>query len=172
MLVVFFLSFNIPPAPSITVSVTPNLNTPLMVGQTDNTLNCGVSGADNLDPTTTYRWTRDGGREVSRSSTLPLSPVGLSDAGNYTCHATVNSNLLTNDVIRTANQIVMVQGESVTLVLATVIINSWSIQQSQPCPLLLSPAALAVTLFSIILLSLSIVRSILDKECRSLSSHC
>ena len=56
-----------------------------MVGQTDNTLTCGVSGADNLDPMMTYLWTRNGGREVSRSSTLPLSPVGLSDAGNYTC---------------------------------------------------------------------------------------
>ena len=85
-----------------------------MVGQTGSTLTCGVSGADNLDPTTTYLWTRNGGREVSQSSTLSLSPVGLSDAGNYTCRATVNSNLLTNDVIRSANQIVMVQGKSIT----------------------------------------------------------
>ena len=111
---VFSFVVNLPPAPSITVSVTANLNTPLMVGQTDSTITCGVSGADNLNPTIAYQWTRDGGREVSRSSTLPLSPVGLSDAGNYTCRATVNSDLLTNDVIRSANQIVMVEGESVT----------------------------------------------------------
>ena len=90
---------------------TANLNTPLMVGQTDSIPTCGVSGADDLNPTTTYLWTRDGGREVSRLNTLPLFPVGLSDAGNYTCLATVNSNLLTNDITVSANQIVMVQGE-------------------------------------------------------------
>ena len=98
-----------------------------MVGQTDNTLTCGVSGADNLDPTTTYLWTRDGGKEVSCLSTLPLSPIGLSDAGNYTCHATVNSDLLTNGITMSTNQIVMVQGESIIYSLATIIINSWSV---------------------------------------------
>ena len=78
-----------------------------MVGQTGSTPTCGVSGADNLNPITTYLWTTDGGREVSSSSTLPLSPVELSDAGlNYTCRATVNSNLLTNGITMSANQIV------------------------------------------------------------------
>ena len=105
-----------------------------MVGQTDNTLTCGVSGADNLDPTTTYLWTRDGGREVSCLSTLPLSPVGLSDAGNYTCHATVNSDLLTNGITMSANQIVMVQGESIIYSLATIIINSWSVSTVPASP--------------------------------------
>ena len=106
--------FNLSPAPPINVSVTANLNTPLMVGQTDNTPICGVSGADDLNPTIAYQWTRDGGREVSSSSTLPISPVGLSDAGNYTCRATVNSDLLINDITVSANQIVMVQGELAT----------------------------------------------------------
>ena len=113
------LSFNLSPVPAITVSVTPNLNTPAQMIGTGSILTCGVSGADNLDPTTTYRWTRDGGREISRLNTLPLSPVGLSDAGNYTCHATVNSNLLRNGITVSANQIVMVQGELVAYCLST-----------------------------------------------------
>jgi hypothetical protein len=93
-----------------------------MVGQTDNTLTCGVSGAGNLNPSTTYRWTRNGGGEVGSSRIFTISSAGLSDAGNYTCSATVNSNLLRNGITMSASQIVMVQSELVTYSLATIII--------------------------------------------------
>jgi subtilase family serine protease len=82
-----------------------------MVGQTDNTLICDISGADNLNPTITYQWTRNGGGEVGISNTFTISSAGLSDAGNYTCRATVNSNLLRNEITVSAGQIVMVQSE-------------------------------------------------------------
>ena len=86
--------------------VTNNLNTPLMVGHTGNTLTCIVSGADNLKPTITYRWTRNG-ETVSdaSSSSLSLSPLQLSHAGNYTCRASISSPLLNDDIAATSDNV-------------------------------------------------------------------
>ena len=56
--------------------VTANLNEPLMVGQTDNTLTCDVSGADNFNPMITYQWIRDDGSTqtpLGLTQTLSLS---------------------------------------------------------------------------------------------------
>ena len=97
--------------------VTANLNEPLMVGQTDNTLTCDVSGADNLNPTRIYQWTRNDGSTQTpvgtNSNTLTLSPLRLSDAGDYNCSATISSTLLNNDIITSSGtpQRVMIQSE-------------------------------------------------------------
>ena len=100
--VLFLLSFSFPPAPPISVVVTANRNTPLMVGQTGDTLICGVSGAERLNPTIAYQWTRNDGTIQTQfgtnSNILSFSPVRLSDAGDYTCSATVGSTLLNNDI--------------------------------------------------------------------------
>ena len=94
--------------------MTANLNTPLMVGQTGNNLTCDVSGADNLSPMITYQWTRNEETvpDVS-SNTLDLSPLMLSDAGDYTCNVTVRSTLLTSDIQASASnmQTVTVKSE-------------------------------------------------------------
>ena len=77
--------------------VTANLNTPLMVGQTGNTLTCGVSGADNLNLMIIYQWTRNNETLTSETvgnNMLPLSPLRLSHAGSYSC--SVISTLLSN----------------------------------------------------------------------------
>ena len=97
--------------------VTANLNEPLMVGQTGNTLTCDVSGANNLNPTITYQWTRNDGSTQTpfgtNSNTLILSPLRLSNAGDYTCSVTVSSTLLNNDIITSSGtpQRVMIQSE-------------------------------------------------------------
>ena len=96
--------------------VTANLNTPLMVRQTGNTLTCDVSGADRLNPTITYQWTRNGETVPdSNSRTIDLSPLQLSHAGNYTCRATISSSLLDNDITATSdnNQNLTIQSELV-----------------------------------------------------------
>ena len=85
-----------------------------MVGQIGNTLTCEVSVPQNLSPTIAYQWIRDDGstqRQVGTTNSFPLTSVGLSDAGKYTCRATVNSDLLSNSIIRLNNQVVMVQSE-------------------------------------------------------------
>ena len=97
--------------------VTANLNTPLMVGQTGNTLTCDVSGAERLNPTITYQWTRNGESVPDiRSNTFNFSPLELSQAGEYTCSATVSSNLLNENRNAVAGnmQTVTIQSELVS----------------------------------------------------------
>ena len=100
-------------APSISAAITANLNTPLMVGQTDNnTLTCGVTGTGNLNPMITYQWTRNDGTTVGTNSNMfTPSSVSLSDAGVYTCRATVSSDLLSNSIVRSDSQVVMIQSK-------------------------------------------------------------
>ena len=91
-------------APPISVMVIANLNSPLMVGQTDYTLTCDVSGAENFNLMITYQWSRSD-RTASElvgndSSSLSLSPLQLSHAGSYSC--SINSTLLNNPGPRTA----------------------------------------------------------------------
>ena len=97
--------------------VTNNLNTSLMVGQTSNTLTCGVTGAEMLSPTIDYQWTRNDRTTQTQvgtnSNTLTLFSVGLSDAGDYACSITVGSTLLNNDITVSAGnaQRLMIQSE-------------------------------------------------------------
>ena len=92
------------PDPTITVSIASgSLATP-MVGSMYS-LTCTVSGAEGLtDSMMTYQWLKDG-VEVSGQTmimdTLSFSPLASSDAGSYTCQATVTSSLL-RDSITTA----------------------------------------------------------------------
>ena len=81
--------------------ITTNLSTPLMMGQTGNTLTCNVSGTERLSPTIAYQWTRNDGNtqtQVGSSETLTLPSLTLSNAGEYSCRVTVGSTLLTNDI--------------------------------------------------------------------------
>ena len=73
-------------------------------------LNCNVSGTENLDPTRsiTYRWVKINDTQThivgTNSSILSFSFLRLSDAGNYTCEVTVNSHLLRNAINKTSKQ--------------------------------------------------------------------
>ena len=138
-------------APPITVKVTSNLNTPLMVGQTDNILTCDVSGADNLNPTIAYLWTRDDGHtqtQVGTNSNLTLSSLRFSHVGDYTCNVTIYSTLLNNNISTSSDnsQRLMIQSELNHLTIISWIFHS-SFPQSRIHNLSLSQAAL-VALFS------------------------
>ena len=101
--------------------VTANLNTPLMVGQTGFTLTCDVSGADNLNLMIVYQWTRNNGTTSepveNNSNTLPLSPLRLSHAGNYSC--SITSTLLNDPgpMSATNRQSVMIQSKGDNIIL-------------------------------------------------------
>ena len=72
------------PAFSLSVQITGSEAT-LAPGQ-NYSLTCGANG-----PVSAYQWRRDG-VEISTDSesTLSLSPLTLSDAGQYTCQVTVD----------------------------------------------------------------------------------
>ena len=57
------------------------------------TLNCSISGLENLTPTFVYQWLKDNGtltRIGTNSSTLPFHFLRLSDIGRYTCNVIVD----------------------------------------------------------------------------------
>jgi hypothetical protein len=89
--------------------VTANPNTPLMVGQAGYTLTCDVTGASKLSPVIV--WTKNGSTlmQVDNSTTLPFTPLSLSDAGNYSCRIT--STLLNHPVMAINSERVVIQSE-------------------------------------------------------------
>jgi uncharacterized protein YaiE (UPF0345 family) len=66
-------------------------------------LTCSVSGAENLNPTTTYRWTKNSGSGQTQvganSNTLSFTPLRLADAASYVCGVTISSSYLTGDIV-------------------------------------------------------------------------
>ena len=66
-------------------------------------LTCGVSGAENLNPTTTYRWIKNSGsgqiQVGTNFDTLSFTPLRLADAASYVCEVTISSSYLTGDTV-------------------------------------------------------------------------
>ena len=89
------------PAPAISIQISDGGATPT-AGE-NYQLTCSVSGADNLNPTITYRWSRNSGSGQTPvgtdSNTLSFIPLRLSDAATYVCEVTIYSNYLTRNII-------------------------------------------------------------------------
>ena len=69
---------------------------PPSLGQSGYSLTCDVTGAENLNSSITYQWTKDNGTQTQIQvggdpRVLSFSPLRLSDAGQYTCQVTVSS---------------------------------------------------------------------------------
>ena len=83
---------------------------------------CRTLGAENLNPSVIYRWTKNSDRGQiqvgSNSSTLSFNPAHLSDAASYSCTVTIASGYLTSGVHVTAmmSQSVRIQGRFTILV--------------------------------------------------------
>ena len=63
-----------------------------MLGQNGYSLTCEVTVDASLNPSITYQWTKNNGTQtqVGADRLLSFSPLRLSDAGRYTCQATVS----------------------------------------------------------------------------------
>ena len=81
------------------------------MGQNSYSLNCGVSGAASLNPSITYQWNNGQIQVGANHEVLSFSPLRLSDAGRYTCQATVSSPYLNNDITIMGSQDVILQSE-------------------------------------------------------------
>ena len=100
------------PAPPISVQIT--LSGTLTLGQNGCSLICGVTGAENLSPSITYQWTKNNGTQtqVGADRVLSFSSLRLSDAGQYTCQATVSSPYLNSDITTMDTQNITLQKQS------------------------------------------------------------
>ena len=74
-----------------------------MLGQNGYSLTCGVIGPENLitNASITYQWTKNNNTLTQMQvgadpKVLTFSPLRLSDAGQYTCQATVNDIIVMN----------------------------------------------------------------------------
>ena len=83
------------PAPAISIEITAS-GTPIL-GQSYS-LTCGVTGVENLNSSITYQWTNNNGTQMGTDRVLSFSPLRLSDAGRYTCQATISSPYLIDDI--------------------------------------------------------------------------
>ena len=84
------------------ISTLINESTRAITGESYN-LTCKIVGVENVHPSITYQWTKNSDRgEIqnlgSNSSTLPFTPLQLSDAGNYSCMTTITSSYLTSGI--------------------------------------------------------------------------
>ena len=87
-----------------------------MLGQSGYSLMCSISGAEHISPNITYQWTKNNGTQTqiqvgADPKVLSFSPLRLSDAGRYTCQATVSSPYLNDDITRMDLQDVTLQSE-------------------------------------------------------------
>jgi hypothetical protein len=93
---------------AISVLITTSTSgAPVTLGQSNYFLTCIANGTDKLDPTITYRWTKNSGTNVEEitvgdSETQSLTfydPLRLSDAGQYICQVNVSSPFLNQNII-------------------------------------------------------------------------
>ena len=65
----------------------------MVLGQSGYSLTCGVAVHGTENYSITYQWTKSNGTQtqVGTNRVLSFSPLRLSDAGQYTCQATITS---------------------------------------------------------------------------------
>ena len=86
--------------PNVTVEVSGSGAT-LIAGQ-NYSLTCSVFIAEGF--TSTYRWLKSGSPIASETDpTLYVPSLRLSNAGRYSCEATVMSSLLSEDIVTSSN---------------------------------------------------------------------
>ena len=87
--------------PTISVSVDAGIATPTVGAMYS--LTCAVTGAERLTGSTiTYQWFKDGVMVSGQAmETLSFTSLTFSDAGGYTCEATVMSSLLSGPITTT-----------------------------------------------------------------------
>ena len=116
------VSISLSPVPDVTVLITPSGSA--VVGMSYN-LTCTISGADSLEATVSLEFTgpNSGSQGTGTSLQLPLT-LDLNDAGEYTCSASVSSDLLSNDLTPTDTENVNIPSESLSAVVLIAVLDN------------------------------------------------
>ena len=64
-------------------------------------MTCSVSEADNLNATIEYEWRDQSSTSIGNSKNLTFNSLSLSNAGRYTCKATITSSYVVEQIITT-----------------------------------------------------------------------
>ena len=156
---VYFIEIHFP-APAISVWITTSEAPKL--GQSDYSLTCSVIGAEHLNSSITYQWTKNNGTQETQiqvgadPNILSFSLLKLSDAAQYTCRATISSFYLNDDITVTNSQDVIFQSKSsngfktnpcmMSLIMFTVPSPSLVVLSNVSNPICIHPIGSTVTL--------------------------
>ena len=93
-------------APPVSVQITDGGATPI-AGESYSLI-CTVSGAQNLNPTIIYQWTKTNGTVIQvtnnmNSNTLSFPTLRVSDSGDYVCKVSVSSDYLVQTTDASSN---------------------------------------------------------------------
>ena len=99
MFIVVIIAYHLFSAPPVSVQIGNNIVSTPTAGE-NYLLTCTESGAENLNPTITYRWIKNNSTLVgTNSNTLFFTPLRLTDAATYVCEVIISSNYLSGDII-------------------------------------------------------------------------
>ena len=102
-----FATFSV--APIINISITDGGIAPNV--EQSYVMTCRVYGAENLNATIEYEWRDHSSMLIGHSNNHTFTSLGLSDAGLYTCKATITSSYLTERINTTASHNVTIQSK-------------------------------------------------------------
>ena len=107
--------------PTVTVEVSASGSA--SIGMKGYSLTCSLSGADNLDATVSYQWTKHNGTRTqlgSNTNRLSFPSLRLSDAGEYACVAFVSLPYLQHPINATSRPFpIQLEGNSNLYLLVT-----------------------------------------------------
>lgn len=100
--------------PVVSARITTRLSE-ASVAQKGYSLVCSVNGAENLNPSISYQWTKNNGTQIRMQTgndpqVLSFSFFRLSDVGEYTCLATISSSYV-HDIIVMESQHIAIHSE-------------------------------------------------------------
>ena len=101
--------------PIISARITTRLSEASSMAQKGYSLICSVDGGEDLNPSISYQWTKNNGTQIKMQTgndpqVLSVSLFRLSDAGEYTCLATISSSYV-HDIIVMESQHIAIQSE-------------------------------------------------------------
>ena len=101
--------------PVVSAQITTRLSEASALVQKGYSLICSINGAENLNPSISYQWTKNNGSQIQMQTgndpqVLSFSLFRLSDVGEYTCLATISSSYL-NDITVMETQHVAIKSE-------------------------------------------------------------